>query len=643
MICSNYKLQQRDPDFFFQPLSYKSELRSELQELSHLIPLNQETAAFVTVARHYDLIRFQYTKDEFGGLVTKETAETSDLTAHTLLKVFTKAYRAGVFSAAPVQGPFQASASAAACYHPNNEAESSSEVHPKIGTLIATNKLGESAIEFYVSLNSNEPKAQLSIVRILPGVVLGKSAFSTVYKVLNVSEGIFEGLKIAKNKPKSILFLKNEYAILRDLQKYFQKNPHVDCSIQVAPHQLIAFPIDDQTVSTAYLVKLYLAQNLEEFLNINEVHKLVPFYSRIDICLRLMRSFQILSKLGVLYSDICTSNILLTLTPNTGLSCYIGDFGGVEPIAQFQENLQRQLTVATPLSKFPDMIDITKPIRAATMSLQDYAQLSEICIQMRQLVLDVEKTEQRIAQFKDRIFPQLLDIKAKHNVFALGTLCCEILTGGTFPYPLDDHTNFPLLNAEFNEIPKIRRLKTQLPLPDNPLYFHIAFLLIKWMLSQNPEDRPSLDDVMVHWNTLVSTHNVSALAANNIVSELAATLKLTKDYSSEEKEFLKSKLGTYLMEGWAPEDDARLIDEYQLDEYVITARSNGRFQVALIKTEGIRPGYLTLFDGFKLIEKSHNTIYTFDIDLLLDKDLDEELIDAPAAPVIASASSAMHH
>lgn len=623
MICSSYELLKRDPDIFFHPLSHKSEVNTELQELSRLIPLNQETPEFGVVVREYEGIRRKYTKDEFGFLVFKNTQEKTFLTAYTLMQVFVAAHQKGVFPAKPLASSSKSAAAASASSSIPSIKES--EIgHPiaEEGLIVTIKKLDEVEDEYYVSFNPKASENQLSILSFSNCSHLGKGGFGITFKVLNVSKGVFEAIKIARDDTHTnscAAHLKHEYTILNRLQNQLQLfSNNTDWPFQAAPHQLISFPTETQILSVAYLVKLYSPLNLKGLFGEKDLYSRVSFQQRVMLCQTLLRGFQILFQLGIHYCDISSHNILL-LQKDGGFSPYIGDFGGVELLSQFQESLRNRFSKARSPEDSPRMHHILVSYRPDNMSLNDYVQLSQIRDKMKTMVAadpTLEKIEERVAQFQNKFFPELLAIKARQNIFAIGKLLYEILTGGQCPYPLDKKNGFPLLQAKYNVSIMTNQLRSQVPLPENFLHYQIPISLIGFMLNQNPNLRPPLDKVVGNWNYLASIWSVAAPDADHMLNQLAKMNNIIPSYQPEEEAFLKSKLGTYLTEDQVLQIGT-LIEEYFLEEYVIIARSDGRFQIALITEESKKLNHLIVFDGTNKIGKPYKYIYTIDIDLMM--------------------------
>jgi len=660
MICSSYQLPRRDPDFFFHPLSHKSEVGAELQEISHLIPLNQTAPEFAVVARHYEWIRTNYTKNETGFLVSRNDKEATYLTAYRLIQVFAAAYQRGVFEAqakfaasSPSQtSPARASAAASAASSVILSRKKSKVdlPIPEEGVIIAVNS-GHFDIEFYVRFNPTAVENQLSIVRISTFTILGRGGFGVIYKVLNVSKGVFEALKVAKNEKHTtdicVTYLKREYTILTSLHQKLQQIPiNSDYPIQAAPHQLITFPDRKKVMKVAYLVKLYSAFNLKSLFTRSELYRQISFQKRLILCMHLLHGFQTLSKLGVHYCDISSENILLLPEGEKDFFPYISDFGGVEYISEFQKSLCRGLSKATPAAVFPQSGDILVIYRPQNMSTLDLSYLSNSRHKIKKLIADdptLRGIKGRIAQFQNEIFPELLAIKARQNVFAIGKLLCETLTGGMRPYSINAQNGFPKPDDIFDRALKIDHLKNEIELPNNLLHFQIPFDLIEKMLSQNPGSRPTLDSIVTNWNFLVSTWDKSDSDRDMRLYYQANELQMLASYQPNEEALLKSKLGTYL-----PKEQAlrigTLINGYILNEYVIAMRSDFRFQILQIKDES-RQSFqtaadsapemrlcFTLWDGNTNVTRPCTSIYKIDIkQLMAEEAAADEKVEASAS------------
>jgi len=645
----------------------------ELIELSRRIPLDPKTPEFSLVARHYQSIRINYHTTNPSGpyLALTGSRECSYLTANTLIQIFALAHQKGIFQTKPLDVPSEATASpapsaasaspaAASAAASSMRASGGSEVDLSIAekglVIIAKdeNELGDE--RFYVRFNPTLNENPLSIVRLPHGLPLGKGSSGIVYKILNVSKGIFEALKVAHNHEdkeranRKVSYLKREYTVLNWLQQQRQRIANNEIwPFQAAPHQLLTYQ-DDMQWETAYLVQLY-SSDLFALIKDTRQYSQLSFRQRLGPCLNFLKGFQLLSKQEINYSDISIYNILLTITQDT-YAFHIGDFGGVERHSQCQERLINKYFNATPPEGPREIGDIIIPFRFSNMSLLDYADLLESFRELQELSgddLTPENKEERIAHFRQKIFPELLAIKARQNVFAIGTLLCQTLTGGRNPYEIDKTVGFPCPNRKFDSI----RLKSYLYelewagyiyLPGDLTCVRLPFSILESMLHQEPLHRPTLDSVLKNWNDLMTAANTEYCGERlaQLADQLAKEYTITEHYTPIEKAFLASRIGNNLTK-----DQALKIGtpakRYSIGEYVIVICSNGHYQLVQI-LEGrdpIHKNQLILFHGdINAITAPLKHLYTINLEQWMREVAEEEEEKAEAPAVAAEAAAA---
>jgi len=655
MICSNYQRQQRDPNLFFSWTAPSSIFDDELKELSRLIPLNQEAPEFAVVARHYEWIRAHYTKNESNSLVSNSSKGDTRLTSHTLIQIFTIAYKKGIFQPKPLASSSGASVSSSA----------SSSAIPTIHVPVAEKGVVIEAMgtPFYVQFNPTSRDNPLFILRLplrydLEKPLLrdksgeplcnafgepmydglGDGGYGITYRVLNVSKGVFEALKVARKDTympgENAACLKKEYAILTYIKNHAQGDCEgEDLPIQAAPHQLITFPKNrcPQIMQVAYAVKLYLNFNLDNLFERRDLYNQVSFQQRLMLCKRLLRGFQILSTLNIHYTDIDRSNVLLLRNDKNEHVPYIGDFGGVELISRFRKDLSKRLSEATPQDAFPEIEDIAIGFRMDNMSENDGKQLEGILTEMKK-AKQLKTKEEQVVQFESKIFPNLLQIKTRINIFAIGKLLCEIMRGGKGPYPYVPR-EFPNPKATFSKAKMRIDLKSCISCPKDPLYRLIPAAIIGRMVDQTPSNRHSLDWVVKAWNKLTSTWEMPDSDATKILYQFAKDNRYVQLYPAHEDAILKSKLGSLL----TPDQFKRVSSialSYAIDDYVV-ARDHSTQHCQIVQIKDERVGYASVWNGREQMDVDFHDIYTINIPLLMAEE-EAKRANAPAAAAAAS-------
>lgn len=295
-------------------------------------------------------------------------------------------------------------------------------------------------LEVMATWKVKEGKPRLKLLDVSNAKYLGEGTFGTVLKVMKLHKpGQYVALKVAKNDagPSAIRDINNESQLLT----------HIHSAGNIPGIQLKGTPIKfvkNGEEFTGFLAKYCDRGSLENVIGKDfKDYTNFPLEKALDVCYQLLFGVAYLETNGVHHGDIKPANILVNTLSNGDLDCRLSDFGG----ARTFEYLKK------------DGLWLRSPIGVHTR---------------RYLPKKFESEIKNAVLMRD--WDAYVELKQKHNVYALGLTLTEIFLGSN------------LESVSFYHIP-----------------LEMINLLTK-MVAQNPKECINARQAFFEMKTILSNH-----------------------------------------------------------------------------------------------------------------------------------------
>lgn len=383
--------------------------------------LKDLTASRLNILEDYMEIFHLYKEDNKGELYIKKTKESIRLTGNKLMKVVCEIFK--------------------------NEFN-------QFG-----NKLGYTGMDFLIDERRYVAKAQLNKMQIFRfGSMrsLGKGAFGSVDKILNITEGAYQAFKRARRytgeksndlpakQNRAERCILHEAAVLEKIAAF-----GLSQGFQSPPTAIVNFIGTDNVPIAGFLGPIYL-HTVSDWMRKSHVN----FSSRIKCCTQLLTALHTMSKFDIQHGDLTTKNIFVNTEKET--TFHIADWGSAR-IGTLNAG------------------DLHNIHTAKYMSSYDYEHWWKI-------------------KHSDK--KPLQTAMLQRDVFAMGTVLFRVITGGQFPYPFDESDEKS--TGEVSDFPQCDAVFDFKALVKAGCKIEYATVISK-MVIQKFDKRPSIESIYKDW------------------------------------------------------------------------------------------------------------------------------------------------
>lgn len=317
---------------------------------------------------------------------------------------------------------------------------------------------------------------------------LGEGAAGNVYKIYEITTGKFYAAKMANQannvdtNPALQLEFNASQAINREIRQI-----HPNIALQNEFFYVVDIV---QTPRRLALVGELFDGSLKHLLSKGTKFTLLE---RVGLCFELLKNYLLITQSNWIIQDLKSRNIFFKRNSDSSVTLYFADLDSARKTSEFITSLESIFITSTPITEL-NKIAFTIAGTVTYQSIYDRVLLGSVRERIKAIILKhKEEKSSALNEFNEKFEDLYISPWLTQNVFALGTMCYEIMTDGKRPYELQP-PGHPVDNMD------IKTLDSSLTkLSNNVTVNNLVVHLIQNMTRQIPDHRNNLDLIKNLW------------------------------------------------------------------------------------------------------------------------------------------------